>query len=230
MTDRNIYLQTKNVKEKMNGPGTLYELLIFDNEKLAAKTEGPHMILRRARPGDKIESPYLQETTTLEEESEAPVLEEPAHVIVEEQVAFVDTQLSQKEVESASSRDKPDAQKAANKFVSLETISTYIESLAHHVPAEVDRVVEAIISLESEDEREKTNKEGEESGRVLMNHDELEALSLEEKNDTLSAEEIDKDGKKKSIDLSEIFRSLKNARKKATQKSTSYTKKVEYED
>lgn len=336
MTKRNIYSQKKYESEKMTASPSIYELLIFDNEKLASQTGEPHLILRRARAGEKVAPPSIAgsaEDNAAEENSAI----EPAEGSEQENSADEPVEgsgsdekkiypIAEREVIEVSQSEFEHRSKDSEDLVSLDSISSYIESLSHHVPAEVERIVEAIIAQEPEaaedtdrpdstqtqevqvspeerepsDSAEKNSDIIEEEAEEIMPEEKklepeleenmleeiepeekqleqpggeeskvedsiqeeriLEEVESEEKkleetmpekealkenepqeivlgapkvNDPVASDDessIDMQDGKKGLDLSEIFKSLRKARKKATQKNTSYTKKVEYED
>ena len=228
-----MYQHIKDVKEHMNAPGSLFELLIFDNLKLAAEKDGPHMILRRARPGEEISSPFLDDAEDsaeqeVESKEEGTLPDEQANSIsLDEEHEVQDLDMPG---ESENKTEDPvDEGEKVESFVSLKTISTYIDSLSHHVPSEVERVVDAIVSLEPKKEKEMP-LDPEQPKKSDGEQPDVEQLTEERPDPVLEVDQRKMQEQKKSIDLSEIFRSLKRVRKKATQKSASYTKKVEYED
>ena len=215
---------------------TLYELLIYDNQKLSNKTEGPHIIMRRSlRGGENHDTKnYLApDELGLQETKEAKPKELPQEPPVED--------MDQEAVRSDS-------------MVSSDTISSYIASLTHHVQSDVLRVVDAIIDLENDDQFSgrvlESNKEEnpdtslrgkkesleespsayEEAERMMGSELPIDLDEQQQEVENTQEEYLNEEEKKRGLDLSEIFRSLKNARSKAEKKSYSYTKKVEYED
>ena len=213
-------------------PRTLYELLIYDNKKLSSKKDGPHIIMRRSLKGKSQEDL----ATPLEAEETGPPSQE--QINNNEEAGQGQFQIEEKEDLGFK-----------NDSVGADTISNYIASLSCHVQSDVLRVVDAIIELENQPQsgEEDCIQDSEEDARELpdkinQDSDSLEVY-LEEEAETNFLEEnteginqigetdfLDETAKKKGVDISEIFRSLKNARKKAQQKSYSYKKTVEYED
>ena len=261
----NQYKHSQDKSRNEASPQSLYELLIYDNHKLASKLEGPHVILRRSVKGSAIEN--LEPLPSVHVEPEPAAIEslsdESPSDVESARESSSEENTQQLEEEPGNGEEEASVGESGDEFVEASTISNYLASLSSHVQSDVLRVVDAIIELEKAMPPESLEKEaGIEESNVIENED---AAGLSESNEEEQApvkrwaddaieEEIqvpekseitimpasqpeaaednfeEESDKKKGIDISDIFRSLKNARKKAQQKNYSYTKKVEYED
>ena len=262
----NQYKHSQDKSRNEASPQSLYELLIYDNHKLASKAEGPHVILRRSVKGSAIEN--LEPLPSVHAQPEPAAIEslsdEPPSEVEPERDSSSDENTKQLEEERGNGEEEAPVGESEGEFVEASTISNYLASLSSHVQSDVLRVVDAIIELEKAmpseslaDEAgiEEANViENEEATGISESNEEEEAAPVKRWADDAIEEEIqvpekneitimpasqpeatadnfeEESDKKKGIDISDIFRSLKNARKKAQQKNYSYTKKVEYED
>ena len=236
-------------------PQSLYELLIYDNQKLASKSEGPHIILRRTRKGEEPYKPDLSPPFPVMDEAQLEAQEATNQKETEDQQLIGGDEvapISNNNEPAKGPEERGENEENKSEFVGASAISNYLASLSNHVQSDVLRVVDAIIELEKDvpvkrgnieegdlaskeeltgvqeaDAVQESTKTSEEAERII---DKNEAIVEETEFVQGSREELEDEDKKKSIDIADIFKSLKNARKRATQKSYSYTKKVEYED
>jgi|GEM_PF-6862510 len=222
MAAQNMHPQDSITKE--DAPQSLYELLIYDNKKLVSKTEGPHIIMRRALKGSTADIVFdqLNQSEELSENQEEDSLEEirqePESLEAGvEDVGHIEIKTPEPSIEEDEepARDVSESPQEGGDYtemVSADTISSYLASLSNHGQSDVLRVVDAITDLEEAVSTEKSEP-------------------IEEEPSNNEQQEIKGEGKgKKVLKISDIFDSLKKARKKAQQKNYSYTKKVEYED
>ncbi|MBX2819650.1 MAG: hypothetical protein KTR29_08210 [Rhodothermaceae bacterium] len=195
-------------------PQSLYELLIYDNKKLVSKTEGPHIIMRRALKGSTVDIVFDQRTQPEEpsKDQDEDQQEEIRQDTENKKATSEDVEHEENEQPSLDVSESTKEGTDYTEMVSADTISSYLASLANHGQSDVLRVVDAITELE-EAESVETGEENEE----LPSSKEEQEVKGESKG-------------KKVLKIADIFDSLKKARRKAQQKNYSYTKKVEYED
>lgn len=195
-------------------PQSLYELLIYDNKKLVSKTEGPHIIMRRALKGSTVDIVFDQRTQSEEpsKDQDEDQQEEIRQDTENKKATSEDVEHEENEQPSLDVSESTKEGTDYTEMVSADTISSYLASLTNHGQSDVLRVVDAITELE-EAESVETGEENEE----LPSSKEEQEVKGESKG-------------KKVLKIADIFDSLKKARRKAQQKNYSYTKKVEYED
>ena len=235
MATQDMHVQDKIINEA--NPQSLYELLIYDNQKLESKSGEPHIILRRTLKGHKDQ--IVEMLTSQSDPDEASETEKEQEPSIVDSIASPQQQSVEPEEEAIDEDVQED-------FVAASTISSYLASLSNHVQSDVLRVVDAIIELEKTDKVENGITKSDENQQSDVSRADQEESVQEETNKhlvndpaprenknrvrKLGSDLRAKENKKKGIDIADIFKSLKKARKKAQQKSYSYTKKVEYED
>ena len=212
MADRQAHRTADSGETPQSPPASLYELLIYDNKKLAERQDEPHLILRRNLRGQRNPFPPAGSPAPLDEA--AP----PADDAPEALHASAPSEEPAETV--APQADHPDTAQATP---SAFDTSSYIASLGSGMSEDVERVVATLVQLEAEDDQASAD-----SGELLDPEQVLsETADLQTPDLRVTDEKAES---RRGVNLSDIFSALRSVREKGKSPKAGYTKKVEYED